>query len=583
MEKSCPQVIHIRATTGGGKLDKQAPTSGIVLPPAGILPQHREVCDICDGYAADVLAERVPAGRWLWAAAQRYQRDRLRNDIYMDWEAVAALNAHFKSLSLVGESTGALFALHPWQLWTVAQIVGWKMDDGRRRVRLALVQVARGNGKTTLMAGLCLWDLIGGEGRRVHVIANNEDQAEICLDTARQMAIKLAPAGMVVRFNRIVRPSADSEMTALPAQERSLDGLNPSLWIADEAAEFRGRFLTKLLTTGSKRKESTGVIISTPGSNPENHYAEIVKQCESILSGETDDDTVMPIMYGLDAGDKLDDEGTWPKANPGLALGQPDLVSLRRSWHTMKRSPMGRAEFSRYHAARCDENTGGWLDMSQWTGGQTIDWAALAKRPAYVGIDLSKTLDMTACVVAIPLDDGRVVLRGHYFWPAADVAQRELDYRMPVRTWALEGKIELTPGREIDYEAVRARVLQLGEEFNVRSVGYDSWGAKYLAEQLQADGVPITCYRMGIATFGPGCALFQNLWAGGKLVIGDDPILRRACAEAHAKRDINSNIRPIKSREYCAIDPLVASIIACHVWGGMKRSTYEDEYEEKRK
>ena len=128
----------------------------------------------------------------------------------MDWEAVAALNAHFKSLSLVGESTGALFALHPWQLWTVAQIVGWKMDDGRRRVRLALVQVARGNGKTTLMAGLCLWDLIGGEGRRVHVIANNDDQAENCLDTARQMAIKLAPAGMVVRFNRIVRPSADS-------------------------------------------------------------------------------------------------------------------------------------------------------------------------------------------------------------------------------------------------------------------------------------------------------------------------------------------------------------------------------------
>jgi hypothetical protein len=94
---------------------------------------------------------------------------------------------------------------------------------------------------------------------------------------------------------------------------------------------------------------------------------------------------------------------------------------------------------------------------------------------------------------------------------------------MPVRTWALEGKMTLTPGREIDYEAVRTTLLAVREEFDVRSVGYDAWGSKYLAEQLQADGVPLLFYRMGIATFGPGCNLFQNLWAGSRLVVGDDP------------------------------------------------------------
>jgi phage terminase large subunit-like protein len=87
-----------------------------------------------------------------------------------------------------------------------------------------------------------------------------------------------------------------------------LDGLNPSLWIADEAAEFKGRFLTKLLTTGSKRKESLGVIISTPGSNPENHYAELIKGSEAILSGEVEDDATMPILYGIDGTDAMEDE-----------------------------------------------------------------------------------------------------------------------------------------------------------------------------------------------------------------------------------------------------------------------------------
>jgi phage terminase large subunit-like protein len=394
------------------------------------------------------------------------------------------------------------------------------------------------------------------------------------------MAQRLGDPTLIARAHAVLRLEHDCQMTALPALERSLDGLNPSLWIADEAAEFKGRFLTKLLTTGAKRRESTGVIITTPGSNPENHYAELVKQGEAILSGELDDDTVLPMLYGLDPTDPLEDESTWVKANPGLEHGQPDLVSLKRSWNTMKRSAMGRGEFARYHAARCDENTGGWLDMSLWPGGQRIDWEALKGRPAWVGLDLSKSLDMTAMVVAVPLENGRVALRGHYWWPRADVAQRELDYRYPIRAWASDGKITLTPGREIDYDSVRAQILALRDEFDVKAVGYDAWGSKYLAEQLQADGVPLVVYRMGIATFGPGCNLFQNLWAGSRLVIGDDPILRRACADAHAKRDQNGNIRPIKSREFCAIDPLVASIIATHVWGGAKRSVYDEEAEE---
>jgi phage terminase large subunit-like protein len=142
------------------------------------------------------------------------------------------------------------------------------------------------------------------------------------------------------------------------------------------------------------------VVITTPGSNPENHYAELVKQGEAILAGEVEDDTVLPILYGLDPSDQLDEEATWAKANPGLEHGQPDLVSLRRSWNTMKRSAMGRAEFSRYHAARMSEDTGGWLDMALWPGGQAIDWEALRGRPAWCGLDLSKSLDMTALVVS---------------------------------------------------------------------------------------------------------------------------------------------------------------------------------------
>jgi phage terminase large subunit-like protein len=71
--------------------------------------------------------------------------------------------------------------------------------------------------------------------------------------------------------------------------------------------------------------------------------------------------------------------------------------------------------------------------------------------------------------------------------------------------------------------------------------------------------------------------LWQNLWAGNRLVIGDDPVMRRSCAEAHARADVNGNVRPIKSRTSSILDPLVAGIIALHVWGGKRASCYESE------
>ena len=535
-------------------------------------------------YAQNIIDGKIDASRWMYAACQRFQNDLERTDIYFDWDEAVRLNAHYERLSLVGEWSKQKFTLHDWQLFIVTNIICWKWTESKKkRYRLTVVQVARGNGKTTLLSGLSLYDLMNGDGKRAHVIANNQDQAGILLETVKTMVTRLPENShdITLRFSSVDRDDADCSMTALPALDRSLDGLNPSFWVADEAAEYKGRFLTKLLTTGAKRTESTGVIITTPGSNPENIYMEIVKQCESVLDGTITDDTMNAFLYGLDPSDSLDDETKWIKGNPGLPMGQPDMQSLRRSWNTMKQSPMGRSEFSRFHASRFDENTGGFLDMSFWDKlcDKEFDWDSLEGKPCYAGLDLSKTGDMTALVLAFPMDDGRVALKGYYWFPREGLAQRELDYRIPVRTWEKEGILNTTPGREIDYEQVRIALTEVKKRYDLKGVAYDAWGSKYLAETLVNDGVPLQTYRMAISTFGPGCALFQNLWMGGKLRINSDPILRRACAEAHAKTDINGNIRPVKSREHCIIDPLVASIMAIHLWGGKQTSSYEQEAE----
>jgi phage terminase large subunit-like protein len=538
------------------------------------------------GYVQGVDAGTIVTNRWVYAAIKRFLNDLDRTDIYFDWEEAAVLNDFYSQLSLVGEWTGKPFELHDWQLFVVSNIICWKWSDTKKkRFKLSIVQIGRGNGKSTMMSGLLLYDLTTGMGKRGHIIANNLEQASIIFDTCKTMIIRLPKDkhDITIRHMSIDRDDADSLITPLPALERSLDGLNPSMWIADEASEFKGRFLTKLTTTGAKRTESTGVIISTPGSNPENIYMELIKTCEGILSGEiANDDTIFAMLYGLDNADQLDDERQWIKANPGMSRGQPDIASLRRAWKTMSQSPMGRAEFSRFHGSRFDENSGGWLDMSIWDEmkNEKFDMESLKGKPCWGGLDLSKSGDMTAFVLIFPLEGNKILVKGRYWFPREGLPQRELDYRIPVRTWEKQGKLETTPGREISYDAIKKAIQEACRDYDVRQIAFDSWGSQYLAEQLVGEGVPLVKYRMAISVFGPGCALFQNLWAGKQFMIPDDPILRRACAEAHAKVDINGNVRPIKSREYCIIDPLVATIMATHAWGGKTQSIYELEAEQ---
>lgn len=116
-----------------------------------------------------------------------------------------------------------------------------EMDRFKKKFRLTVVQVARGNGKTTLLSGLSLYDLLRG-GKRVHVIAQQSEQAEILLETTKNdgsaIAGKQSWLHSSVCFHWPWRYWLQHERS-LPALDRSLDGLNPSMWVADENSRIQ--------------------------------------------------------------------------------------------------------------------------------------------------------------------------------------------------------------------------------------------------------------------------------------------------------------------------------------------------------
>ena len=535
-------------------------------------------------YANDIISGKILANRWIYAAIRRFHNDLEREDIYFDWDELTRLNDHFLSLSLVGEYSGKPFVLQDWQLFTYGNLMCWKWTESNtRRFKIGICEIARGAGKSSCAAALCLYDLRYGVGKRVNILANNQSQADLILTTAKTMVERMDPNlhDFSLLYQTIISKDRDCELESLAANEKSCDGRSPSFAVSDETAEYRGRILTKLITSLGKRKESTLLITTTPGHNSENHYYEFVKNAQTILTGETQDDTIFAMLYGLDKEDALDDTNVWIKANPGMEYGQPDISSLKRAWNTMKQSPMGRAEFARYHACRFSDDIGGWLDMALWDdmNQEQIDEETLDGKSCYLALDLSLSGDMTALVACFPLENGKVFVKGRYFFPSDGLAQRSLDYRLPCLTWAKEGKIELSAGREIDYEQIRVACHEWNKKYDVKMISMDPWNSKMLSETLMNDGLPVQKYRMNISTFAPGCQILQNMWFGKKFLFNHDPVMRRACSEAVAKRDTVGNIRPSKPREKSIIDPLVALVMCCHSFGGTQSSIYEQEAE----
>ena len=51
-------------------------------------------------------------------------------------------------IQFVEYSTGTTIHLEPWQVFILTTVFGWVKPDGKRRFRLCLIEVPRGNGKT---------------------------------------------------------------------------------------------------------------------------------------------------------------------------------------------------------------------------------------------------------------------------------------------------------------------------------------------------------------------------------------------------------------------------------------------------
>jgi phage terminase large subunit-like protein len=335
--------------------------------------------DAATRYAEAVAGGKIVTGRLVRMACERHLGDLTtggqRGLWYDPAEAMAAADLwrmcpHVKGRKWAGESISP----EPWQLFIIHSVYGWKRTEGRRRFRLAWVEMGRKNGKSTLAYPATLHGLLvdGEPGAEVFSVATKKDQAKIVYGLARQAVLRVpefADAITPYRDTLLVEES-DSKFSALGADADTLDGLNPSVVICDEVHKWKGRDLWDVIDTATGARDQPLIwVVTTAGrEGAEDVYGQEHEYTRQVLEGVIEDDSRFGYIACLDAEDDWTDPKNFIKANPNLGVSVQS-AEIHDAVKKAQKSPQSEAAVKRLRLGIRAQDAEAWIPLRLWDAG----------------------------------------------------------------------------------------------------------------------------------------------------------------------------------------------------------------------
>jgi len=270
----------------------------------------------------------------------------------------------------VAAPAGELLHLRDWQKELLNHALA-RRADGRFKHRVALIGMARKNGKSALAASMGLSALtLGGNGSEIYSCAADRDQARIVFGTAKRM-VELDPElSLMFTLYRDVIEYKDkgSVYRVLSAEAYTKEGLNPSpIVIFDEVHAQPNRELWDVMSlAGGARSDSLLLGITTAGvktqANGQDSLAYSLYQYgQKLVKGELVDPSFF-FAWWEPKNPEADhrDKQLWIESNPGFA----DIVDAEDFESAVLRTP--EAEF-RTKRTNCFVSTAtAWLPTGSW-------------------------------------------------------------------------------------------------------------------------------------------------------------------------------------------------------------------------
>ncbi|WP_290033552.1 terminase large subunit [Ligilactobacillus cholophilus] len=536
-------------------------------------------------YADKVLNNEIITCTKVKQACDRFIKDLAKQrtkdfPYYFNEELV---NKIFHFVELLPRTDGKPLKLELFQCFILGNLYGWRsVKDDSRRFNRCLLSFARKNGKTFLIAIMGIIELLlekdPPRGRQVLFTANSSKQAHLAFDMMADQLHLLSGQSKIVRqrvkINKQIIEDRKTNSFAVPlaTDKSSLDGYNPTLGVVDEFHSSKNRDIINVLKSGMvQQPNSLLAIISTAGFNTNSPFKEECDYVSDILSGEEQSDRYFGVIYTLDDKEEVNNPDCWIKANPLLSNNKVRDTMFEQIKSDveveMKQENMVNVMVKNMNVfMQAQEDS--FISASDWEKGKT-------KRPnikgkdIYIGIDLSKSNDLTAVSWIIPIN-GKFYCDSHS-WVGTHYGLESKIKRDGIDYISLEHKGECTITKldsgVIDYDDVFSYVqrLILENELNVKYICYDPWNFAPLLTKFEKEGYPLFEVRQGTKTMNIPTRDFREKLYNGKIKHYNNKILSYSISNAILKVD-NNGVIIDKARNSNRIDPvdaLLNAYVAC--------------------
>jgi phage terminase large subunit-like protein len=464
-----------------------------------------------------------------------------------------------------GRDVGKPVKLRPWQRKEIERIYG-------SPTRRAIISFGRKNGKTALAAFLLLLHLCGPEAKpnsQLYSAAQSREQASVLFNLAAK-SVRMSPdlnAVVIIRdtAKELLCQEIGTKYRALSADASTAYGLSPVFTVHVELGQVKGprsELYEALETASGAHDEPLSVIISTQAPTDGDLLSILIDDAR-----KGGDKRVKLSIYECDS--ELDPftEKAIRQANPAFGDFQNAKETLAMA-EDARRMPSREPEFRNLILNQRVEMNSPFISRSVWEscGGEVSDWSNVEE---FAGLDLSSTNDLTAFIPIAWVENAWEV-KPTFWLPEEGLREKSRSDRVPYDMWHLDGQLQTTPGKAVEYEWVARWLYEHCAKIKFRiRIAFDRWGMKHLKPWLLKAGFTEEQFEAIFVDFGQG---FQSMspalrdteaaLLSGKVRHGNHPVLSMCAANAVVTMDPAGGRKLNKAKSATRIDGMVALAMA---------------------
>ncbi|MEK4247603.1 terminase TerL endonuclease subunit [Psychrobacillus sp. FSL K6-2684] len=548
-----------------------------------VIEQNVNYADI---YAKQVRKTPKNYPKTIRDMVDRYYKWKKRKDIWfdvdranemMDW--VETFVRHTK-----GSLAGQPFILEDWEKFAYSNIYGWvhKNEEGKtvRVIREAYIQIPKKNGKTLVAVGALGYSMFGEGvlGADCYCCASDFNQAQYAakpfastilnhdaLMNASQ--IYKGPKGTVssVIYNYIYDELAYTNTFIVMSKNiQSIEGSNPHFVLNDElhAQENMDQY-DNFKSAQISREEPIMFNISTAGKGSSSVGMRVYREAKEVLKKD-DNDSSFVMIYEPDKGYDWTDRKVWAMVNPNIGISVT-MSALETEFISAARSAHKKAEFLSKHLNVFVNGAENFFEQDQVEHILVEDLGDLSGESCYLGLDLSKTTDLTCVSMNFPLynDEGRAILKVKqmYFIPSDNIDFREKEDNVPYRDLAEKGFVTFCDGKMIDQDQVLDYIIECMNDYDVQQLNYDPAMSQKLIEKCENLGLECLVVNQYPNVMNAMIDDTERL-VYEKRIFTDNPLFIYCALNLVVVENINGMKGPSKRQSKKKIDGFVAYLVA---------------------